>query len=143
VELKYFDHHNKKAMSAGGKRKHTSTQKSRKKHKTGLEACPNGDDGDADDDGYKSDGGGDMEGNPEISAANISTSGQGTHRSNLQSSNTKCLPSAVGLTDEEYEFAVMDVYINARSRNICRRAVTDEYFGNKGISTYVHYHKSL
>jgi hypothetical protein len=45
------------------------------------------------------------------------------------------IPPLVGLNDAEYEFAVMDVYINAKSRGICRRRVCNEYFGNnKGMT---------
>ncbi|KII91007.1 hypothetical protein PLICRDRAFT_553037 [Plicaturopsis crispa FD-325 SS-3] len=48
------------------------------------------------------------------------------------SSSGKCLPCPKSLPWEEYEKSAMDVYINAASRHICRRRVTDEYFENAG-----------
>ena len=39
---------------------------------------------------------------------------------------------------EDYEEAAIDVYINARSRGFCRRAVSNEFFDNKpGVYVYV------
>ena len=55
------------------------------------------------------------------------------------------IPPPAGITedeyDDEYDFQVMDTYINAKARGICRQKVCDEYFGNdKGqrcmLSTY-------
>jgi hypothetical protein len=40
-------------------------------------------------------------------------------------------PRILGMSDEEYEFSVMDTYINAKSCNVCWRKVSDDYFGNK------------
>jgi hypothetical protein len=42
----------------------------------------------------------------------------------------RLLPSRAGISMEDYEKAVMDVYINTRSHGICRRDVTNEYFDN-------------
>ena len=46
------------------------------------------------------------------------------------SGSTVLAPRISGMSDEEYEFSVMDTYINARSHNICRRKVCD-VLGNK------------
>ncbi|KAH9015994.1 hypothetical protein EDB85DRAFT_1898410 [Lactarius pseudohatsudake] len=35
---------------------------------------------------------------------------------------------------QNYEAAAMDTYTNARSRGVCRRKVSDEFFGNKPVS---------
>jgi hypothetical protein len=40
------------------------------------------------------------------------------------------IPSPAGMAKDEYEFQVMDIYINAKGQKICRRKVCDEYFGN-------------
>ena len=42
----------------------------------------------------------------------------------------RLLLSRSGISMEDYEKAVMDVYINACSHGICRRDVTNEYFDN-------------
>ncbi|RDB20010.1 ATP-dependent DNA helicase RecQ [Hypsizygus marmoreus] len=47
---------------------------------------------------------------------------------------TPLLPSPASMPEEEYEAAAMDAYINARSRGICRRMVSDEYFGNHKLA---------
>ena len=53
------------------------------------------------------------------------------------------IPPPEGMTEDEYSFQVMDMYINAKAWGICWRKVYDEYFGNdKGqrhmLSTYFH-----
>lgn len=42
----------------------------------------------------------------------------------------KVLPSPKGMSWEEYEKAAMDTFINATTRGLCERKVSDEYFGN-------------
>lgn len=43
-------------------------------------------------------------------------------------------PDYFDYTEVEYEQGVMDLYINAKCRSICRRAVGNRYFGNHLIS---------
>lgn len=45
----------------------------------------------------------------------------------------KLLPSSAGLDVEEYEVAAIEAFIDAENRMICRRRITDEYFGNNLI----------
>ena len=40
------------------------------------------------------------------------------------------IPPPAERTEDEYNFQVMDMYINAKAQGICRRKVCDEYFGN-------------
>ncbi|KIJ10206.1 hypothetical protein PAXINDRAFT_16777 [Paxillus involutus ATCC 200175] len=47
-----------------------------------------------------------------------------------QSTPSRLLPPSSGLSEEEYECTVMDVFINAHNRSVCRRKIADEYFGN-------------
>ncbi|PPQ97754.1 hypothetical protein CVT26_001802 [Gymnopilus dilepis] len=48
------------------------------------------------------------------------------------------LPNPVDVPDEEeYDFIIMDAFINARARGICRREVLDHYFGNRRAGTYL------
>lgn len=42
------------------------------------------------------------------------------------------LPKRGTMPNDEYEFAAMDAFINAKLRGFCRRAVLDEYFENNG-----------
>ena len=53
------------------------------------------------------------------------------------------IPPPVGMTEDEYNFQVTDMYINAKAWGICQWKVCDEYIGNdKGqrhmLSTYFH-----
>lgn len=38
--------------------------------------------------------------------------------------------SPVGMTQDKYDFQVMDTYINAKAWGICQQKICDEYFGN-------------
>lgn len=44
--------------------------------------------------------------------------------------DSSALPHPKGLSIEEYEKIVMDTYINAGSRRLCRRRIQNEYFQN-------------
>lgn len=44
--------------------------------------------------------------------------------------NTRLLPSPEGMSPEEYEIQAMQIYIDAGHHKVCRRRVTNEYFGN-------------
>lgn len=41
------------------------------------------------------------------------------------------------MDEDSYEEAVMDIFINARARGICRRLVINEYFGNKKCTSLI------
>lgn len=56
-----------------------------------------------------------------------------TQGSTHNSSPKSYLPVSANISDIEYEFAAMDLFINAKSRGICRRKVMDEYFSNDKI----------
>ncbi|KAG0691991.1 P-loop containing nucleoside triphosphate hydrolase protein, partial [Suillus ampliporus] len=45
----------------------------------------------------------------------------------------KLLPLSTGLGIDEFELAVMEVFIEAVNQTICRRRIADEYFGNNLI----------
>jgi hypothetical protein len=40
------------------------------------------------------------------------------------------IPSPVSMTQDEYEFQVMDMYINAKAQKLCCQKVCDKYFSN-------------
>lgn len=46
------------------------------------------------------------------------------------------LPSPAEMDVDEYEAVIMDAYINAKARGICRRSVLDHYFGNDKIGMH-------
>lgn len=45
-------------------------------------------------------------------------------------STLRYLPPIDTINHQEYDAMAMDMYINARTRNICRRRIVDEYFQN-------------
>ena len=48
------------------------------------------------------------------------------------------IPFPVGMAKDQYEFQVMDIYINAKGWKICHWKVCDEYFGNdKGSGFFI------
>lgn len=48
---------------------------------------------------------------------------------------SKLLPSSSGLSEDEYETAAMEVFLEAHRLSVCRRKVANKYFGNDLIST--------
>ncbi|KAG1832866.1 P-loop containing nucleoside triphosphate hydrolase protein [Suillus subalutaceus] len=48
---------------------------------------------------------------------------------------SKLLPSSSGLSEDEYEMAAMEVFLEAHRLSVCWRKVANEYFGNDLIST--------
>ena len=140
VEPKYFDDHKKKATSKIGKRKRgrvSKEQSSRKKAKTTQLAVNQKDpatesesDGDNSDDEIDIDGVDRMDvddGSPATTNAGKEVPRDTTSTVTV---TAPLIPSPAGMAKDEYEFQVMDIYINAKGRKICRRKVCDEYFGN-------------
>ena len=127
-----------------GKRKRESIpkeQSSRKKAKTSQLAANQNDSAtqlESENDGDKSDEETYIDGvdwmpvdvDNQIMAANVNRSSATTINSGNTIQDTPLIPPLAGMTKDEYEFRVMDIYINAKTREVCRRRVCNEYFGN-------------
>lgn len=162
VEPKYFDGHTKKVSSgrvSGTKRKRKAVASQvSKRRKSGLLALEHAEsesensdaDADGDDDELEV---GDVEMGKEEEAGvtgdgGIAAEGGGAAQEDSaavrggllvavqdkgslpQAENP--LPKRGMIPNDEYEFAAMDAFINAKVRGFCRRIVLDEYFDNKG-----------
>jgi hypothetical protein len=143
VEPKYFDNHKNKVTTSGKrKRGKASSGRGNQKRKKSKPNQFTADDGsDSSDDESGSDGEDERQENHGVETDH--KGGSLPNPSQLSSLNPtqgpmacSVIPPLAGLNDAEYEFAIMDVYINAKSRSICRRRVCNEYFGNdKGMRT--------
>jgi hypothetical protein len=149
VKPKYFDNHKNKVKTDGntGKRKRGKTSTGRDNQKKSRPNQPKVDDSSDNESGSNS-----VVERQENNFGNVVDDSMETNHeggslpftgiSQLSILNpthgpVACpvIPPLAGLNDAEYEFAVMDVYINAKSQSICRWRVCDEYFGNdKGMS---------
>ncbi|KAF5381621.1 hypothetical protein D9615_005404 [Tricholomella constricta] len=157
VEPKYFDHCKKK-VSGIQKRKRGRTAKERKLRRKvrDNEQCLEQDSDEFVSDSDASDG----EGSGNALATPVGGVNQASdvameigHDSGLPQSihdaapgapqkvphplKTGLLPSPYSMSPEEYEATAMDTFINARLRGICRRTVTDHYFGNHKLGSFV------
>jgi hypothetical protein len=149
VEPKYFDEHKKKVTTSGKRKRGKASESCNQKQKKSKPNQPKADNGSDDESGFD-----DEDEREENNSGNANdTMETGDHEGGSLPTNTSqvsilnpthavthlvacpVIPPLAGLNDAEYEFAVMDVYINAKSRSICRRRVSNEYFGNdKGMS---------
>ncbi|KAM6504004.1 P-loop containing nucleoside triphosphate hydrolase protein [Amanita muscaria] len=148
VKPKYFDGHKKKATSGNltGRRKRGRTSQAkntRKKAKTNqlavnqnnLVVTDSESEDDARDDASDHGAGVDQDqmdvDNGIVGGADgSSTLATALNTDTPIATSALLIPSHVGLSEDEYEFQVMDAYINAKARAICRRKVCDAYFGN-------------
>jgi hypothetical protein len=151
VEPKYFDNHKNKVTTSGKRKrgKASSGQGNQKQKKSKPNQTTASDGKDSSDDESGSDGEDKRQENRDVHSGNAADDVMETDHeggslpktSQLSALNptpgpVACpvIPPLAGLNDAEYEFAVMDVYINAKSQRICHRKVCNEYFGNdKGM----------